>query len=167
MGGGGLLGAWHVAVIPALRRQRKEDGKVGDSEASLGCHKQTSSSSKTVRKVFSRALHLTISWFTSLLVFLWSAWTLNALNRCSITSTQQNKEALLLLNNSTSSQLSPILKRLWNTVSYAKVVWGTPKRLDNCTRAKTSFSRCHNNSSKCSHSGRWGRNYPDRKAERF
>lgn len=59
--GGGLLGAWHVAVIPALRRQRKEDGKVGDSEASLGCHKQTSSSSKTVRKVFSRALHLTIS----------------------------------------------------------------------------------------------------------
>lgn len=48
-----------MAVIPALRR--KEDGKVGESEASLGCDKQTSASSKTARKVFSRALHLTIS----------------------------------------------------------------------------------------------------------
>ena len=28
-----------MAVIPVLRRQRKEDGKVGESEASLGCHK--------------------------------------------------------------------------------------------------------------------------------
>lgn len=130
-----------------------EDGKVGESGASLGCHKQTSSSSNTVRNVFSKALHFTISWFTSLLFFLCSAGTSNALNKCSFTSTQQNKDALLLLNNRTSLQPSPNLKRLWNRVSYAKVVWGTPRRLDNCTRAETSFSRCHNNSSKRSHLG--------------
>lgn len=28
-----------MAVIPELRRQRQEDGKIGESGASLGCHK--------------------------------------------------------------------------------------------------------------------------------